>query len=181
MPVEIKGGEKLEAALKKISANVSKAASVKVGFLENATYPDGTSVAMVAAIDEFGAPKVGIPPRPYFRSMVAKKGPEWPAALGVLLKQNDYDSEQTLGQMGEGIKGQLQESIIDTNAPALSPVTVMLRGMRSNDPDLVVSGKTVGEAAQRVAEGKTNYGASTKPLVDTGHMENSVDYEVVSK
>lgn len=180
MSVEIKGGEKLQAALKKISENVSKASKLKVGFLENATYPDGTSVAMVAAIQEFGAPKVGIPPRPYFRTMVAEKSPEWPAAVGTLLKQNSFDGERTLNQMGEGIKGQLQESIINTNSPALSPVTVMLRGMRANDSSLVVTGKTVGEAAQRVADGKTNYGASTKPLIDSGHLENSVDYQVES-
>lgn len=176
MSVEIKGGEKLEAALKKISANVNKAVDVKVGFLAGATYPDGTSVAMVAALDEFGTRKS--PARPFFRNMIAEKSSEWPKALGTLLKQNDYDAETTLGQMGDGIKGQLQDSIVKTYAPALSPVTVMLRGMRANDPSLVVTGKTVGEAARRVAEGKTNYGASTKPLIDTGHMLNSVDFKV---
>ena len=80
----------------------------------------------------------------------------------------------------DGIKGQLQQSIIDTNEPALSPVTVMLRGMKSNDQSLVVTGKTVGEAAARVAAGKTNYGASTKPLIDSGNLLNAVDYTVKS-
>jgi hypothetical protein len=80
--------------------------------------------------------------------------------------------------MGEGIKGQLQQSIADTDAPALSQITLMLRKMRSEDQSLVVTGKTVGEAARRVAEGESTAGVSTKPLDDTGHMKASVDYEV---
>lgn len=174
----IKGGEKLAAALAKISQGVSKPATLSVGFLEGSTEPDGTSIPMIAAIQEFGAPKAQIPPRPYFRNMVAAKSPEWPKAVGGLLKDNDYDAEKTLGQTGEGIKGQLQQSIIDTMEPALSPVTVMLRGMKSNDQNLVVNLTVVEEARARVAAGKTNYGASTKPLIDTGNMLNSVDYVV---
>lgn len=174
----IKGGNKLAAALKKISANASKKATLSVGFLEGSTYPDGTSLPMVAALQEFGAPKVNIPPRPFFRNMVAAKSPSWPAAVGELLKDNDFDAEKTLSQVGEGIKFQLQESIIETNEPALSPVTVMLRGMKSHDQSLVVSGKTVGEAAERVRAGLTNYGASDKVLDETGHMLDSVDFTV---
>jgi hypothetical protein len=174
----IKGGDKLVAALNKIAVNASKAATLSVGFLEGATYPDGTSLPMVAAIQEFGAPKVGIPPRPYFRTMVAAKSPEWPAAVGDLLKDNNFDAAVTLGQVGEGIKGQLQQSIIDTNEPALSPITIMLRGMKSNDQSLVVTAKTVGEAAARVKAGLTNYGASEKVLDETGHMIASVGFTV---
>jgi hypothetical protein len=178
--VKISGGDKLEKALAAIAEKVSKASAVDVGFLEGATYPDGTSVPMVAAIQEFGAPKAGIPPRPFFRSMIADKSPEWPAAVAGLLKANDYDGAKTLGQTGEAIKGQLQQAIIDTSDPPLSPVTLMLRKMRSADPDLVVTGATVGEAARRVAAGESFDGVSTKPLVDTSQLLNSVDYVVKS-
>ena len=65
----ISGGDKLQRALDRIAKNLSKAASVEIGFAENATYPDGTSVALVAALNEFGTGK--IPPRPFFRNMVA--------------------------------------------------------------------------------------------------------------
>jgi hypothetical protein len=174
----INGGDKLEAALAKIAAKVSKSATLAVGFLEGATEPDGTSIPMIAAIQEWGAPKANIPPRPFFRNMIAAKSPEWPKAVGELLKDNDYDATKTLSRTGEGIKGQLQQSIIDTMEPPLSPVTVMLRGMKSNDQSLVVTGKTVGEAAERVAAGKSSYGASTKPLVDKGNLFNAVDYTV---
>ena len=43
----LRGGNKLDAALAAISSKVSKAAKVRVGFLEGATYPDGTPVAMM--------------------------------------------------------------------------------------------------------------------------------------
>lgn len=173
-----KGGAKLQAALDKVAANASKAATLSVGFLEGSTYPDGTSLPMVAAIQEFGAPKAHIPPRPYFRNMIAANSPEWPAAVGDLLKANDFDAKKTLGQAGEAIKSQLQRSIIDTNEPALSPVTVMLRGMKSNDQKLVVNRTVVEQARARVEAGLTNYGASEKVLDETGHMINSVDFTV---
>ncbi|MDB5280871.1 MAG: hypothetical protein JWR61_5826, partial [Ferruginibacter sp.] len=101
-------------------------------------------------------------------------------AIGDLLIANEYDAGVTLGQAGEAIKGQLQQSIIDTYAPSLSAVTLMLRKMKSADPGLVVTGATVGEAARRVAAGESSDGVSTKPLVDSGHLVNSVDYQVKS-
>ena len=73
----ISGGNKLEAALKAISAKINRPGTLRVGFLEGATYPDGTSIPMVAAVNEFGAPSRGIPPRPFFRTMVADKSSTW--------------------------------------------------------------------------------------------------------
>lgn len=178
--VKITGGDKLASALAELSKNVSKASSVNVGFLAGSTYPDGTSVAAVASFQEFGAPKVGIPPRPFFRSMIQAKSPEWGPAIGDLLNANQFDAQKTLGQAGEAIKGQLQQSIIDTSSPALSPVTLMLRKMRSDNPDLVVTGRTVAEARAKVAAGESTAGVSTKPLVDSGQLLASVDYEVKS-
>lgn len=174
----ISGGDKLKAALGQIAKNLSTGGTLRVGFLENATYPDGTSVAMVAAIQEFGAPKAGIPPRPFFRNMIAEKSPEWPAAVGEALKDSDYDGEKALELTGQGISGQLRQSIADTSTPPLSPVTLMLRKMKAENPDLQVTGATVGEAARRIAAGESYGGASTKPLVESGHLLNSVDYEV---
>ena len=177
---EISGGNRLQVALQGMARKLASAKSVRVGFLENATYPDGTPVAMVAAIQEFGAPKVGIPPRPFFRNMIAAKSSEWPKAIGDLLIANDYDAEKTLKLTGEGIRGQLQQSIIDTNAPELSPVTLMLRKMKSQNPDLIVTGTVVAEARSRVAAGESSAGVSTKPLTETGHMLNSIDFEVTT-
>lgn len=174
----IEGGDKFAPFLKELAKNLESGASLKVGFLENAKYPDGTQVAMVAAIQEYGAPRAGIPPRPFFRKLIAEKGPEWPKAIADLLKANDFDAEKVLNIAGEAIKGQLQQSIIDVVAPPLSPVTLMLRKMKADNPDLIITGKTVGEAAAKVAAGESSVGVSTKPLIDTGILLDSVAYEV---
>jgi len=176
--MKISGGAKLEAALKDLSKKISSASKLRVGFMEGATYDDGTSVAMVAAIQNYGAPGRKIPPRPFFTTSIEQNSGDWPNTLKRALKDTDYDAKAALGVLGEEIVGQIKQAIIETNAPPLSPVTVMLRGMRHHDSSLVVSGATVGEAAQRVADGKTNYGASTKPLIDDGTMLNAVTPEV---
>lgn len=175
---ELKGGEKLDRVLESLSRKLERGGVLKVGFLEGATYPDGTPVATVAAIQNFGAPARGIPPRPFFTNMIKEKSERWASALAALLKRNDWDVDKTLNQMGAGIKGQLQQAIVDMNAPPLSQVTLMLRKMRSEDPDLEVTGATVGEAARRVAAGESTAGVATKPLIDSTNMINSVDYEV---
>lgn len=124
----IKGGEKLAAAMRDLAAKVSNPATLRVGFLEKATYPNGTPVAMIAAIQDMGAPRAGIPPRPFFRNMIAAKKGEWPAAFAGLLKQTNYDAAAALDIAGAAIAGQLKQSIIDTNAPPLAPATIRRKG-----------------------------------------------------
>ena len=141
------GGDKLESVLKELAKKLDKSGTLNVGFLAGATYPDGTPVPMIAAIQEFGAPSVNIPPRPYFRNMIAKENGHWGDDLGKLLVHTEYDVNQSLGLMGMSIKGELQQSIKDTNSPPLAPATIKAKGFE-------------------------------KPLVDTGHMQNSVDFEI---
>lgn len=178
----MRGGTKIVEALRVLAAKLDKPGTVRIGFLENARYPNGTPVALVAAVLDGGAPGAGIPPRPFFRNMIADHKMEWPAQIAAVLKDNNYDAEKTLGIMGANIAGRLRESIINTNEPPLSPVTVMLRGMRSQAKYKGKAfGDIIGEAVSRVAAGKTNYGASTKALIDTDHMYESVNYEVKTK
>ena len=77
----MQGGKDLEAKLRALAQKVASPATLRVGFLEGATYPDGKPVAMIAAIQDFGAPRAGIPPRPFFRNMIAAKKGEWPGAI----------------------------------------------------------------------------------------------------
>lgn len=178
--VAIKGGDKLERHLRELSAKLTKARKLKVGFLEGATYEDAahTPVAMVAAIQNFGAPKASIPPRPFFSNMVKEKGPAWGDKLARILQSNDFDSSKALELMGEGISEQLRKSIVETLDPPLSQITLMLRRMKSEDQSLIVTGATVGEAARRLDAGETPGNVSTKPLIDSGYMLSKVDYEV---
>lgn len=177
--VGLKGGQALVRRLEEMAKKLGDGGFLRVGFLEGATYPDGTPVAYVAAIQEFGSPEKGIPPRSFFRTMIAAKQKDWPRALGALAKNNDYDIDKALGQMGEGIKGQLQESIREVDGPALSPVTLLLRERFGNHPE-EISFADVQQARRDIASGTKPKvtGSHAKPLVWTGQMLNSVDYEV---
>lgn len=121
-----RGGQKLAIALSEIAQNLQKAETLRVGFLEGATAPNGNSIPLRAALNEFGTGK--IPPRPFFRNMIAEKSDEWPEAIAGLLKANDYDAQKALDLTGEGIKGQLQQSIRDTYTPPLAASTIKRKG-----------------------------------------------------
>ncbi|CAN7374804.1 hypothetical protein LJR220_003340 [Bradyrhizobium sp. LjRoot220] len=121
-----RGGEKLAIALAEMAANLSRPGTLRVGFLEGATAPNGDSIPLRAALNEFGTGT--IPPRPFFRNMVAEKSDEWPEGIAEALKANDYDATAALSLAGEGIKGQLQQSIKDTNSPPLAASTVKRKG-----------------------------------------------------
>lgn len=175
------GGDKLTARLKEMAAKLNKKGTLEVGWMADTdVYPDGTNTAMVAAIQEFGAPGASIPPRPFFRPMIAKESGGWGDTIEKQLVATNYDTDATLGRMGEEISGQLQESIQAVDSPPLSPITLMLKKMRSEDQNLVVTGKVVGEAAARVKAGEDYSGQSEKPLIDTGHLWQSVKYTVKS-
>lgn len=127
MPV-LKGGEKLEQRLAELSTRVSRAATLEVGFPSTADTPDGEPIAQYAAAQEFGAPSRGIPPRPFFRNMIAQESPQWGAMAGEVLKRTAFDANKALEHMGEVISQQLKESIIDTNDPPLKPATIARKG-----------------------------------------------------
>lgn len=143
----VSGGDKLDSFMFDLAKKLEKPGVLRVGFLENATYPDGTSVALVAAIQNFGAPAKGIPPRPFFSNMIAEKSPGWGPALARLLRQTEGDATAALELLGEGIKGQLQQAITDTNEPPLAEATVDRKGF---DKPLVDTGHMQSSVASEV-------------------------------
>lgn len=173
------GGKIAEAMLEAWAKKLARGASLRVGFLEGATHSrSNLPIGAIAAIHEFGAPNAKIPPRPFLRPTITKHSEEWGDQLAAQLKRTDYDGETSLGVMGELIVSEIQEAITDVHEPALSKITLMLRKMRSKDQSLVVTGKTVGEAAARVAAGESTAGVNEKPLIDTDEMRRAAAYEV---
>ncbi len=132
MAAGFSGGAKLLKALSRITAQASKNQLVKVGFQDGTTYPqeEGKSnpvyVAQVAFWNEYGTKR--IPPRPFFRTMIANKSPSWGKNLARLLKQSDYDVAGSLGLMGEAMKDQLQDSILNGGWQANAPATIEAKG-----------------------------------------------------
>ena len=144
----ITGGDKLAARLREIAERLKTGTEVRAGFLEGATYPDGTPVATVAAVQEWGAPSKGIPPRPFFRKVIkGEDAKTWGPTLNALLKQTDMDAARALDTLGQVIVGQIKQSIKDTRSPPNAPSTIARKGFN-------------------------------KPLIDTAVMLNSVDHEV---
>ena len=178
MNMKIKGLDSLRRKLKTLAAAQGENQNVKMGYQNGATFPNGTSVAMVAAIQNFGASGASIPARPFFTNMILMSGKHWSNDLGVYLKETKWNGDKALAMLGEEMVDDLRLVVRETNYPALSPITVMLRDMRSQGEE--ITGASVGEAARRVAAGESNHGASTKPLIDTPaeHLVNSVTYVV---
>jgi hypothetical protein len=148
--------DKVEAKLREIAAKME--GTVKVGFLENATYPDGTPVAAVAFWNEFGSvhrseDEGGVftlnvtPARPFFRTMIDAEKPAWGGKVARLAKATHNDASKILALMGEDIKGALVRSINDFSTPGNAESTIKAKGF-------------------------------DKPLIRDGIMVNAVDYEV---
>ena len=169
----VSGGDKISQVLGALGDRLGKATEVRVGFLEGATYPDGTPVAMVATLNNYGAPDAGIPARPFFSNMVADSSPGWSDQFAAVLEASDNDTSKALALMGEGMAGQLREAIVDGAGPANSPVTDLLKQR------FPMGGQTFGDVMQArhdVAAGES--APAGKVLVWTGHMLSSVDKEV---
>jgi hypothetical protein len=136
--IKTKGGGVAQKALDAVYKALGTARSVDVGFMRGATYPDGTSVALVAAINEYGRSKVGQPPRPFFRNMIAAKQKEWGPATAKLLVAHQYDAKAVLTAVGEAVEGQLKASIDEFVSPPLKPSTIAAKGF---DKPLIDTGE----------------------------------------
>jgi len=122
----------------------------KTGWFENATYPEGTPVAYVATIHEFGTSR--IPARPFMRPAVADHGQEWIDQLGQGAKaalMGEMAPAQVLELVALQAAGDVAQKIQEVSSPALSPVTVARKG-------------------------------HGKPLIETGQMFQSVTGKVES-
>lgn len=139
--------DKVMDALDK-AANSFENLQLKVGFLEGATYPDGTPVPMVAATNEFGNPANNQPPRPFFRNSISNHETEWQDATASLIENGD-ETRDVLSQLGEIIVDDIKESIRSLDSPPLSPVTIARKGF---DKPLIDSSNMLNSVSYEVSE-----------------------------
>lgn len=150
--VTITGGGNLERYLTRLSRKLERGGRVLIGFPEGATYPDGTAIALVAAVNEFGAPSRGIPPRPFIRvGTIAKHSKEWGEETGAALKAYDMDPAKALGAMGELIAGEMREAIIELADPPNAASTIRAKG---SDSPLVDTGQMLASVTSWVEDGQ---------------------------
>lgn len=124
----------------------------------NVGYPDGpkeegTSVAMIAAVHNFGVPEKGIPERPFMTQGIAH-GRERFNALNrrniPLVLQGQMTTDQALGQLGAMAVGAIQQEIKNGEFKALKQSTMDEKG-------------------------------STRPLIDTGQMLQTTTFVIENK
>ncbi|EBG3700921.1 hypothetical protein E1871_19530 [Salmonella enterica subsp. enterica serovar Mgulani] len=139
--------DKVMDALDK-AANLFENLQLKVGFLEGATYPDGTPVPMVAATNEFGNPANNQPPRPFFRNAISTHETEWQEAMANLI-ENGGDTSDVLSIIGEIIVDDIKGSIRQLEAPPLSPVTIARKGF---DKPLIDTSNMLNSVSYEVSE-----------------------------
>lgn len=145
-----RGGDKFAAEVTRLMEKLAKGNQVvRCGFFPEAQYPDGTSVAMVAAIQNYGAPARNIPPRPFFTNMVRRGESEWPRVLVSAIKARNYDIQLALADLGHEMEGELRQSIQQTNSPPLRPATIKRKG---HSKPLVDTGTMLNSIVSKVQD-----------------------------
>lgn len=140
-------GIRMVNTLRKLSST-----EIKVGFLESSGgYEDGTTVAQVAAWNEFGTEHS--PSRPFMRQTLKDQREEITKfardrAKGVV--NGSMSAQMALNGIGSYVKGRMQAEIRDGEFEPNAPSTVAHKG-------------------------------SSKPLIDTGRMRQSIVYVITSK
>lgn len=113
---------------------------------------EGLTLAGLAAVHEYGDDESGIPERSFLRSTSDEHAGEYGDAIGEAVKaglDRKGDVKKGLGRLGAKVVGDVQQKIADRIQPALKPETV----------------------AKKVAGRDT-------PLIDTGRLRQSIDFEV---
>lgn len=108
---------------------------IEVGFFEGEKYPDGKSVAQVAAFNEFGGGNT--PPRPFMRTCVQNRRKEWRKIVRDELPKNE-DGRVTLAILARRMVEDLKDYIKIWTRPPNAPSTIARKGF--NDP-LVETGR----------------------------------------
>jgi hypothetical protein len=135
-----------------------KGAQAKVGWFPSAKYEDGTPVALVAVVHEYGSPAKGIPPRLGMRQLQEEKKAEWSKDSHVLAKavvNGKMAPDAVMQGLAQKAEGDMRQHISQVWTPKLKPATIKARGRRHSKGYV-----------------------SEKPLVDTGYLLNTLTSQV---
>lgn len=126
---------------------------VNVGVPEGKREADGTPVARLAAVHEFGSPKQNIPERPFLRVTVRENARNYVRLNRINLVKmlrGQMTVDRALGQLGEMAKGDVQRKIGTGPFTPLQQATIDRKG-------------------------------SSKPLIDTGQLVQSITWVLGKK
>ena len=125
--------------------------AIDVGFFKTAAYDNGTPVATVAMAHNFGVPERSLPERPFFTQAIDRAKPMLRQVLRAGLDSRTMKVDRRLA----GLLGQTMQDQIKLQIKALK------------EPDLAESTKA-----------RRKGGPPYNPLIDTGHMRNSVSHRI---
>lgn len=151
--------------IKELKSRVEELNRLKafVGWLESAKYDDGTPVAGVAAVHEYGSTIQGIPPRPFLRTATEDNQETWKKIIEKGAKDilnGNSSANDVMELLGLKITGDIKTAIKGVTTPALKQSTVDAKRRKKAD------GKAIGNL--------------TKPLIEEAIMINTVTHEVQS-
>jgi hypothetical protein len=161
VPTSIKGGDLpgLKALMKQMdAANMSVLVGIPVGASRkfkaskvNVTQEDaGLTLAMIAAVHEFGSPEHNIPERPFLREGIHRAIPKLNAVNVDSLRRvllGKMTIEQAVDKLGAVAAGEVKRGFVEIEFMPLTADTVNRKG-------------------------------STRPLIDTGSLRQSISYIV---
>lgn len=135
--------------LDKLTDSIENLQRVAVGVPSGKQESDGTPTALVAAVHEYGAPNAGIPERPFLRNTIT-------AHLEEYIRLNRINVVKV-------IRGQM------TMETALGQLGLMAQGHVQ---------KFIRDNPYSIKESTAKRKGSTKALIDTGQLVQSIAYEV---
>lgn len=143
--------DRVKLELDKLAKINSKPSRVRVGIPDDSiTYPDGTSLLLVAIVQEFGTFDGRIPERSFLRAMIVENKnffkKFWDKHAEAILT-GKVDPKLVLELLGQMAEAKAKEKVVSLSDPANAPSTVRAKG-------------------------------SSNPLVDTGLLLGSIRYEV---
>ena len=106
---------------------------VKVGWFSSSVYPNGTPVALVAAVQELGSPAKNIPPRLGMRATAMRKWGEWKDLMldgAKAILQGRRTADQVMDAMGAKAAGDIAKNIASVWEPPLKEATVKARARK---------------------------------------------------
>ena len=167
-----KGWSRIVKAMKEV-----KGSYVKVGILEKAGSTDDGKMTMarLGAVNEFGSPEKNIPPRPFMLQAYER-------CKGKIIKlfeseknkiiAGKSDTERSLNVVGEYFKGEVQREFTEGNFTPNAPST-LLANWRKHHKGVITKGEAL--------ENDTGFGLTKRPLIDTGRLRQSINYQAVKK
>lgn len=144
--------------------------SAKIGWFKSAKYEDGTPVAEVAAVQEYGVPSKNIPSRSFMRRTLTENKNNYRSLVQSVAKSilNGKTTPQSgLELIASKVAGDMRKTISQIQEPPLKFDTIKARLDR----------RKLKLSKNKKARKKT-IGSLTKPLIDTGLMYGTLTYHV---